>query len=193
MPSSRVNSHGLCSVLLRVLYIPFAHRYSGVRVNHTGLAFAVFPLLQPSGSGLVVVKARLLGLVVDAALRLGVKTKKPSSLTPVEERPVAEDATPFGVGIRLDGSFASASTPSGTKSASISRACQAPKTIETFQRFGKKKTPRLHPGGKSCQGFPMKRNLRQLLTAPLFHTHRFRMSSASSTDSTFASRPPFHS
>lgn len=88
MPSSWVNSHGLCSVLLRVLYIPFAHRYSGVRVNHTGLAFAVFPSLPPSGSGLVVVKARFLGLVVDAALRLDVKTKKPSSLTPVRKHPL---------------------------------------------------------------------------------------------------------
>ncbi len=53
----------------RVLYIPFAHHYSGVRVNHTGLAFAVFPLLPPSGSGLVAVKARFLGLLVNAALR----------------------------------------------------------------------------------------------------------------------------
>ncbi len=42
----------------------------------------------------------------------GWKTKKPSSLTPVEERPFAEDATPYGAGIRLDGSLASASTPS---------------------------------------------------------------------------------
>lgn len=40
------------------------------------------------------------------------KTKKPLSLTPVEKHPLAEDATPVGVGIRLNGYLASVSTPS---------------------------------------------------------------------------------
>lgn len=40
------------------------------------------------------------------------KTKKPLNLTPVEEPRLVGGATPFGVGIRLNGFHASASTPS---------------------------------------------------------------------------------
>lgn len=66
-------------VLRRNCVYPFRFRYLGVRVHHTGLAFTVFPLLPPSGSGLVVVTGRCLPCVVDAALRLGVgwSKKKP--------------------------------------------------------------------------------------------------------------------
>ena len=57
-------------------YVPFdiavysvRFLYLEVRVTPS-LAFTVFPLLPPSGSGLVVVTGRFLPRVVDAALRL---------------------------------------------------------------------------------------------------------------------------
>jgi len=90
---------------------PFPFRYLGARVTPSRS-------LQSSPcyhrQGLVALRAAGGGFLSPVLALHGRKwkAKKPLSLTPVEEPRLVSGATPFGVGIRLNGFLASASTPS---------------------------------------------------------------------------------